>query len=326
MEDWKRDEGQEGKKEKNYVTRKEFYICFAILLAVIFWRSGAVESGLQQRVDASGRNVSQKLDNITSEIYSISDEVRDGVQKANSPLEEQSVEMISVDHKAKTVILRMKATPKEYQQGMGMAFFLSCDGAEPVIVSAEEEKGRVFTAEAEVPFCGEVAVTASVKQGNLEYLQLLDSVVVGNTVFPYFDAYWAGSVSTIAGMNGAVLDGSIDVYIQKPEWMRETGEPFSLKDAKTEVSVNGKTAATIQMVNEAEDAYTLHLYGFMEEAEKVLLQDGQDVEFLFYGTDNYGMKYTYIVEQGTWTKENGYVSKEPDSAADAVGDARLTVE
>lgn len=325
MEDWKREEGQKEQKEKTFVTRKEFYICFLILLAVIFWNSHGVESRLERQIVSGSRNASEKLDNISSQIFSISDEVASGMEEADNPLRESDMEIVDVDMKEKTAAIRMMATPKEYQDGMTVKFFISCDGAEPMEVPAAAGKDRAFTAEAQVPFCGEARATVSVKKGDTEAIQSMGVMTIEGQVLPYFNGNWSGSISWLANQKHVTFDGDILVDIQKPDWMIEQKKDFTLKNEKVEVYIDGKKVKTIPAEIMMEDEFTHCYQASVTEENKIKLAEGQEIQFIFKAEDNYGLKYSYAVETGYLTEENEYIGQEP--AKDLSGDdGRLTIE
>lgn len=306
MEDRKREEVQEEQKEKTYVTRREFYICFLILLAVIFWNSHGVESKLEQQIISGSRNASQKLDHITSQIYGFSSEI----EEADNPLRESDMQIVAVDMKEKTATLRMMAMPKEYQEGMGITFFVSCDGAEAVEVSATAGKDRTFTAEVTVPFCGEAMVSANVKKGDTEYLEDMGGVSIEGEVLPSFTGNRSGGCSWNTNDSFMTLDGEIFVDISLPSWLGNEGT-FDLKKEQVEVYIDGKKSKTVPAKEEIADPFYHSYVASFRETDAIRLERGKTIEFIFRAEDANGLRYRFVVERGFWNGEDGYVAEEP---------------
>lgn len=306
MEDRKREEVQEEQKEKTYVTRREFYICFLILLAVIFWNSHGVESKLEQRIISGSSNASEKLDHITSQIYGFSSEI----EEADNPLRKSNMEIVDVDMKGKTATLRLTAMPKEYQEGMGITFFVSCDGAEAVEVSATAGKGRTFTAEVTVPFCGEAMVSANVKKGDTEYLEDMGGVSIEGEVLPSFTGNRSGGCSWNTNDSFMTLDGEIFVDISLPSWLGNEGT-FDLKKEQVEVYIDGKKSKTVPAKEEIADPFYHSYVASFRETDAIRLERGKTIEFIFRAEDANGLRYRFVVERGFWNGEDGYVAEEP---------------
>lgn len=218
----------------------------------------------------------------------------------------------------------MMATPKEYQNGMTVKFFLSCDGAEPMEVPAAAGKDRAFTAEVKVPFCGEVRATANVKKGDTEVIQNIGVMTIEGQVLPYFNGNWGGSISWLANQKHVTFDGDILVDIQKPDWMIEQKKAFELKNEKVEVYIDGKKVKTIPAEIMMEDEFTYCYQASVTEENKIQLAEGQEIQFIFKAEDNNGLKYSYEVETGFLTEEDDYIGQEP--ATDVNGGGRLTIE
>lgn len=306
MEDRKREEVQEEQKEKTYVTRREFYICFLILLAVIFWNSHGVESKLEQQIISGSRNASEKLDHITSQIYGFSSEI----EEADNPLRKSNMEIVDVDMKGKTATLRLTAMPKEYQEGMGLTFFVSCDGAEAVEVSATAGKDRTFTAEVTVPFCGEAMVSANVKKGDTEYLEDMGGVSIEGEVLPSFTGNRSGGCSWNTNDSFMTLDGEIFVDISLPSWLGNEGT-FDLKKEQVEVYIDGKKSKTVPAKEEIADPFYHSYVASFRETDAIRLERGKTIEFIFRAEDANGLRYRFVVERGFWNGEDDYVAEEP---------------
>lgn len=326
---WKRDDEQEEKKnERSYVTRREFYICFLILLVVIFLQGMLTRERIQLESSQRRNSYSNQLDSLNSRISDIPNDIETALLEADNPLRESSMEIVAVDLKGKTATLRMTAMPKEYQDGMSVTFFVSCDGAEAAEMPATAGKDRTFTAEMKVPFCGEAIVSANVKRGDTEYLKDMGGVGIEGQVLPYFDGYWGGSIEWKANQDFVTFDGDISVDIQKPDWMFEQKKDFALKNAKVEVYIDGKKVKTIPAELVDGDEFYRCYQAFVTEENKIKLGKEQAIEFIFKAEDNNGLKYSYLVERGTWNQEDGYIAEEPADSMGSTngGNGRLTVE
>lgn len=327
MEERKREEVQEERKEKTYVTRREFYICFLILLAVIFWNSHGVESRLERQIVSGSRNASEKLDDITSQILGISDSVAKGVEKANSPLGECTFEIADVDLKGKTVLLRFTAIPNQVREGnTSLQFHLSCDGAEPVSVPAKLGADHQFTAERKIALCDTVAVTAAMRIDDTTYLSDLGEMGLRGMVYPFFSGNFGGCYTWTNGLEDAVVQGEIRVEVQPGDWMQFHQKSLILKNPTAEIFVDGKRVQRHSMQTEQDDYYmTTYIYE-IEEAFQV--SDGQTIEVFFKAEDENGLKYTYLVDRSRLCK--GDVQTESAASAiahpDDVNEGRLTVE
>ena len=147
-------------------------------------------------------------------------------------------------------------------------------------------------------------------------------------VLPQFNGNWSGSVSWIANQNFVSFDGEILVDIQKPEWLmdRDKGTSFVLENARTEVYVDGKKVKTIPAELLMEDEYTYSYQSSATGKNKIKLGEGKTIAFIFKAEDNNGLKYSYLVEKGTWDQENGYMAEEPAAMLADGTDSRLTIE
>lgn len=319
------EEEQEKKpKEKKYVTRREFRICFVILLLFVFFQSLSIKENIQQMQNHVSNAVYSAENNISNNINSIPRNIEQGIEDANNPIRESSMEIVDVDVKARTALICMTAAPKEYVDGMTMKFMVSCDGAEAVEVPAKAGNDRRFEAEMEVPFCGVVSASAHMRKGNTEYIRSVGSVDVENTVLPAFHGNWGGSVSWQENGDFVVFDGDIVVEAMTPEWLmqRDKGTSFRLKDTKVEVYMDGKLEKTLPAILFSQDEYVRSYQADFTGENKLSLKNGKKIEFIFKAEDNNGLCYSYLAESGRWRQGDGY-----ESAVFEMDESdRLTVE
>lgn len=321
MEDWKREEEQrEERKRRKGVTRLEFYICFAILLAFMIWLGMAVEEGFSRMEN----RISNQEMNLQNEIGRIPNGIESALREADDPLRESGIEIVDVDAKGKTATLRMTALPKEYQAGMGMTFFVSCDGKKALQVPAAAGEDRVFTAELDVPFCDVAEATARVEKGDTESMQTIGGISIQGKVLPYFSGNVANSVSWNAGQTYATFEGGeISVDVQAPNWAAK-GKEFALKNKKVEIYVDGKKVKTLPVETVYEDEYdgSGSYVAVLSAEDKIKLAEGQTIEVFFKAEDKNGLKYSYLVERGTWNGKE-YMQEE---RIDSMSRGSLTIE
>ncbi len=115
MADWDHRPEEEPKeeKEKKYVTRKEFRICFVLLLAAIGFAAFSVNNSIENMQNHVSNQIYQVGDSINNNISNIPRNIEQGIEDANNPIRESRMEIIDVDEKAKTATIHLTAAPKE---------------------------------------------------------------------------------------------------------------------------------------------------------------------------------------------------------------------
>lgn len=318
MADWEERTEQEEKKEKKYVTRRDFYGCVLLFAVVLFAQSISIKGQIQQARDTLNNAIYTEAGVIESSISGISDRVARGIEDANNPLSSGELQITAVDMQAKKATIRMTAVPREYQKGMTMRFVVSCnDGAEKLTVPATMGEDYVFTAETEIPFYDTIAATAYLQNGDTEYLREVGSMPLADMVLPYFQGDWNGGITWTAASNRLEFDGDIDVYVTAPEWQLQNSKTvdFSLQDAKVEVYLNDKLYRTLPAECQTEDETTIYCHCSLSGEDKLILEgkNSGKTEFFFKAKDKDGIQYSYLVESGTWSgSEQGYDSKTYD--------------
>lgn len=319
MADWyENQEEQKEEKQKKYVTRKEFRICFVILLAAIGFATTAINDSIRQSRNEISGDIYRVEERISNTVNSIPYNIERGIEDANNPIREGYMELVDVDYENETATLRMTVQPKEYQDGMAVYFFVSCDGNESMKINAAAKEDRTFVAECDVPYCDYAEVKAVLKKGNTEYLKLIGSESIYSQVLPEFQGFFGGSISFGSGVHR--FNRMVEVRVNAPGWMAENGA-FVLDNVKTIVEIDGKTVMTVPM-----EETDQHYYGaaYTVELEEFKLREGEELVVSFVAEDNSGRKYTYIVERGEALK-NDYIAEEPAWEVGG-GDPRLTVE
>lgn len=327
MADWdyRPEEEQKEEKPKKYVSRKEFYICFVILLGALAFATFAMEDRMEQVQNHVSNQVYQMEERVNSTINSIPRNIEQGIEDANNPIRESNMEIVDVDAKARTARIRMTAAPKEYVDGMTMKFLVTCDDAEAMEVPAKAGSDRTFTAETEVPFCGVASATVHMRKGGTEYIQSVTGLNIENIVLPYFNGNWGGSVSWQASQDFVTFDGDITVDVSTPEWLmnKDKGASFQLKDEKIEVYIDGKLKKTMPAIRVSNDEYFREYLVSITGENRIQLKGGREIEFVFKAEDNNGLNYSYLVEKGNWHQGEGY---ENDAIWNMTDEERLTIE
>ena len=327
MADWdyRPEEEQKEEKPKKYVSRKEFYICFVILLGALAFATFAMEDRMEQVQNHVSNQVYQMEERVNSTINSIPRNIEQGIEDANNPIRESNMEIVDVDAKARTARIRMTAAPKEYVDGMTMKFLVTCDDAEAMEVPAKAGSDRTFTAETEVPFCGVASATVHMRKGGTEYIQSVTGLNIENIVLPYFNGNWGGSVSWQESQDFVTFDGDITVDVSTPEWLmnKDKGASFQLKDEKIEVYIDGKLKKTMAAIRVSNDKYFREYLVSLTGENRIQLKGGREIEFVFKAEDNNGLNYSYLVEKGNWHQGEGY---ENDAIWNMTDEERLTIE
>ena len=327
MADWdyRPEEEQKEEKPKKYVSRKEFYICFIVLLGALAFATFAMEDRMEQVQNHVSNQVYQMEERVNSTINSIPRNIEQGIEDANNPIRESNMEIVDVDAKARTARIRMTAAPKEYVDGMTMKFLVTCDDAEAMEVPAKAGSDRTFTAETEVPFCGVASATVHMRKGGTEYIRSVTGLNIENIVLPYFNGNWGGSVSWQASQDFVTFDGDITVDVSTPEWLmnKDKGASFQLKDEKIEVYIDGKLKKTMPAIRVSNDEYFREYIVSLTGENRIQLKGGREIEFVFKAEDNNGLNYSYLVEKGNWHQGEGY---ENDAIWNMADEERLTIE
>ncbi len=332
--EWRNDsESEEKKKEKSgYVTRKEFYICFVVLLAVIFWQGISTKDHVWQAKNNLRSEMQSAESRINHQIESIPRNIEQGIEDANNPLRESDLKITDVDMKAQTATLCMTALPKEYTDSMEVQFFLSCDGAEAEAIPAATGADRVFKAEATIPFCDMVSATVNLKKGDTETICALGEMSIQEQVLPSFSGHWSGSRQWTAGQKFITFKGSLIVDVAKPAWVmsQNKGKDWTFRNPAAEVYIGGKLVKTLptQLILEDEYMYSYESYDAMlaEGEEALKLYEGETIEFVFRLEDSNGLKYRYVVEKGNYIKDGEYQEEAPADSMNPVSGGRLTIE
>ena len=320
MADWdyRPEEEQKEEKEKKYVTRKEFRICFVILLIALSAATFAINDSINMAKNYVANQVYQTEERISSTINSIPRNIEQGIEDANNPISEGYMEMVDVDYEAKNVTLRMTVVPKEYQDGMAVHFFVSCDGNESIKVNAVAQEDRTFIAECDVPYCDRAEVKAVLRKGDTEYLKLIGSESIYSQIMPEFHGMFPGSVSY--GANVHRFNRTVELRVYAPDWMTRNSS-FALENVTAVVEIDGKTVMTVPMEERERDHYSAV---YVVELEEFKLRAGEKLKVYCTAEDNGGRKYTYVVERGEALK-NDYIAEEP-AWHEAGADPNLTIE
>ena len=314
MADWdyRPEEEQKKEKEKKYVTRKEFRICFLILLAALAFVTITINDSIEQARNDVKNQVYRTEEHISSIINNIPRNIEQGIEDANNPILKSRMEIVGVDEKAKTAMICMTVVPKEYVDGMTMKFMVSCDDGEKMEVPAMAGADRVYTAELTVPFCDVVSATVHLQKNGTESICQMENVYINENVLPVFNGRWSGSIGWMTGQDFVTFDGEVLVDVNTPQWLmlKDKGTSFKLKNQRLEVYVDGKLHKTYPAIARFQDEYNREYRTDLTGENKIKLEEFKKIEFVFKAEDSNGVKYSYLAEKGTWTNKDGYDSDE----------------
>ncbi len=309
--------------EDAFITRRTFYLCVFVLLAVIFLQGMWIRRSIQTAEDRLRNQTANQIELLRQRVEDIPIGIEQALLESENPCRESSIEIIPVDGKQRTARLRTQAKLKEYEKGTAVYFLISCDGAEALEVPATVGKDRSFRAEVEIPFCGEAAVTVRVERNGIEYIQELDHVNVAGEVQPAFSGNWSGSSSWSPRESFMTFAGELFVDISLPDWLAEQ-ESYDLKQEQMEVLIDGKQVKTFAAKQETEDPNYRSYVVSVREADQIRLEKGKTLEFVFCAEDTNGLRYRYVVERGYLDATDGYISEESGIPASG-GDPKLTI-
>ena len=310
MADWdyRPEEEPKEEKEKKYVTRKEFRICFIILLVAIGFATFSINDSIRQSRNEIANDIYRAEQQISNTINNIPRNIEQGIEDANNPILKSHMEIVGVDEKAKTAMICMTVVPKEYVDGMTMKFIVSCDDGEKMEVPAMAGADRVYTAELTVPFCDVVSATAHLQKNGMESICQMENVYINENVLPVFNGRWSGSIGWMTGQDFVTFDGEVLVDVNTPQWLmlKDKGTSFKLKNQRLEVYVDGKLHKTYPAIARFQDEYNREYRTDLTGENKIKLEEFKKIEFVFKAEDSNGVKYSYLAEKGTWTNKDGY--------------------
>lgn len=329
MQDEQRAQGEQNagqeKKVRTAVSRKEFYICVALLLIIIYARTGAILQNQRKMTNTNANNtnfISSRLDAIGGELYNLTD----GTDQAG--LLDSDVDISTVDWQNKTATLRLMAEPTEYQEGMTVTFFLSCDDGEAIPVVASAGGDYIYTAEQEIPFCEYVRVKVHIRRGDVEQIREIYGLSMADELYPRIDSYPSGIIDQTFGSTEATVGGDYAVEIQAPQWMLQSDKIFEVKNPRVEISVNGRRVKILPMEKQDNsDYYTERYSASIAGSERITLQEGDRISFVFKMEDGSGTKYSYVMEEARQDQQEGYVQEYAATfMEEALADGRLSIE
>ncbi|MBR5816018.1 MAG: hypothetical protein IKY38_01185 [Anaerotignum sp.] len=305
MADWdyRPEEEPKEEKEKKYVTRKEFRFCFVILLAAIGFATFSINDSIRQSRNETSNAIYMMEERFNNRIDSIPRNIEQGIADANNPIDKGYAVMTDVDYDAKTATLSLSVVPKEYQEGMTVHFFVSCDGNEAMKVNAVAQEDRTFVAECDVPYCERAEVKAVMRKGNTEYLKYIGNESIYDRVYPQGHGMFPGSVSYGNGVHR--FNRMVELQVSAPDWIAGK-EEFALKNVTAVVEIDGKAVMIIPMVEREKYHYGAY---YEVQLEEFKLREGEKLKVYCTAEDDGGRKYTCIVEQGEAMK-NDYISQE----------------
>lgn len=165
----------EGKPEKKRRRRWPWVLGAAAMIVVV-----SVAVSLFDRLDRIERSyqdmqmsISSINSDVNRQIYTITRQVEETLQRQNDLTAEQSVQVADTDYLANTVTLSARAMPRTYVEGME-AEFLLVSGGESFTVPGELGEDHAFTARTTVPLTDEIAVSVAFLAGEQRQTQVLE--------------------------------------------------------------------------------------------------------------------------------------------------------
>ncbi len=311
---------EDSRRTGGNVTRLEFYACFMVLIALIVTTNWSIQRRMEFKMIFDKKEIIGTIENswedINREIMTIPDKI---MLENESMFSDRRLFITEVDRKAQTFLLQLGATPKEYHEGMGVTFFVSCDSGEPVAVPAAFGEGRRLQAELELPFCETVSVSAALKSDGEEKVQDFGKInaQMDYGLVPEFSG-GLRSFSLMPKKDWLLRDGVISIDVSA-----EGAKDLSFGEGEAELQVDGKTVQTMRAEKELLGRREWNFQ--TEQTEKFELKEGQTLSVLFKITDNDGATYRYLAEQYTVTKD-GLEGRQPEGwGMELLKNGRLTI-
>ena len=170
-----REAAGEGKPEKKRRRRWPWVLGAAAMIVVV-----SVAVSLFDRLDRIERSyqdmqmsISSINSDVNRQIYTITRQVEETLQRQNDLTAEQSVRVADTDYLANTVTLSARAMPRTYVEGME-AEFLLVSGGESFTVPGELGEDHAFTTRTTVPLTDEIAVSVAFLAGEQRQTQVLE--------------------------------------------------------------------------------------------------------------------------------------------------------
>lgn len=303
-------EKREQPKALGNVTRLEFYVGIALVLAFVLVLSLAMERAAERRawdmvvrLEDRATQTELAMDRLAGET---TDYVRQVVEEMESPLSWHNMRVADVNHKAGTIRLELAASPKEYFEGLEGTFYVGRDEVEGYTVPGVFDESHILRAEMELPLCRWVHANVSLMEGGSEKRQTMGEMEIRESmIMPKFAGRWKEfSHDTENGKD--TLTGVMEIEMDlRGDW---SGGSITLRDCTLEVQKDGKTIQTVPMESAAIDPEVIPrqnptFLGRIEEP--VLLEKDGEVAFFFKAVDGDGAKYTYLVQKGTLDAKTG---------------------
>ena len=152
-------------------------------------------------------SISSINSDVNRQIYTITRQVEETLQRQNDLTAEQSVQVAEPDYRANTVTIQARALPRTYVEGME-AEFLLVSGGESFTVPGELGEDHAFTARTTVPLTDEIAVSVAFLAGEQRQTQVLEE----------FFGLYSDSFATIQ------IFGGLGAFIKSSKAVRWTAE------------------------------------------------------------------------------------------------------
>lgn len=310
------------------VTRLEFYIGIALVLLFVVILSLAMERAAERRAWDMVQQLDDRATQTELAMSGLAGEMTNYVlqmaEEMESPFLLQDIKVIGVNHKAGTMRVEVKARLKEFFNDIKGMFFIYGDGTEKFSVPGILDENWILRAEAELPLCETLYVTAGLRIGGRERLEEIGTLEITESMTtPEFEGRWKEfSHDTQDGKD--ILTGVMEAEAIFPsEWADEN---TALRDCTLEIEKNGQIIQTVPMEGSVRDTSVFYenakYYGRIQEP--VLLEEGCEIAFWFRAVDINGASYTCLLQKGTLDSKTGrYTLQKGTEGADESGESLI---
>lgn len=132
---------------------------------------------MQQQIDQLRNEVSGIEHTVQTQLGSLSASLEEQMTEQNSLVADSSVEVLSVDPDAETVVLRITALPKAAFENTTTLFTVRMEGEAPVSFSAQRMTDGSFVGESTLPLVSAYTLSVSFEQNGETQSQLLPNIL-----------------------------------------------------------------------------------------------------------------------------------------------------
>jgi len=279
----------------------------AVVLCIVVvggWMSGWMES-IEGRIQSLYNSNANMENRISNQIYHISDQVEEILERQNSVTADEECTLVHLDLKENVAQFDLKATPRDYVEGM-TARFTAKSGGEVVTAQAEfSGSTKTFSGTIACPLTDDITISVAFKAGDQTQTRVLGTW--GN-LLDYSYPGIHGSVISLwhepVAEDGTILWNRPDIHLGwfEGEGM-EQGEHIyvTMESAVLRLWQNGvlmEELGKLDFGGEFDSVW--HVDGPLRFTD---LKEGTNLTFAALCTDNYGRTFErfiegFVVEEG----------------------------